>query len=350
MTSCWRTALVTLIALLGALAMGCNAIMPPPTSTPTATAVPTNTPTPAPTDTPRPSATPTRADALPQAIAISLNKTQSARALRYEFESSVTRVQDGKSEVIPGLSLSGTDSTVDRHVTISGTTSDTNEFITYEVIVHGPDVFIKGLTGVNNVDPKQWYSLPADAQSGVRRLPSALGLLASFDPADFGKAQFQAAGTEALDEQNCSIWSAQNMQYAQNLVGVTEASELKNQLGEIDSAEFKVWTCADGYIHLMNGQVRGHNADKPDDTTTVLLRFAMADFEEPLAIEPPVDAKPFPVQSERPPATTTPASEVPTTATPAAETTESPTAETTETPPEGATATPEGGETATPNP
>ena len=278
----------------------CSALTPPtPTPTPAPTETPTTVPT-ATTEPTRPKPTASKANALPPAIAFALNKTQSANSMDFEFESAVTLVQAGQSKKVPGLALKGFDSTLNRQVTISGTTSDTNEFISYQVVVVGEDVFIKGLGG-NGLDEKQWYLLPEEMQAGVRRLPTARALIASFSPDDVGKAQFQAAGSETIDDENCSVWSAQNPTFAQTLIGVTDDSDLKKQLGEIDGADFKLWTCADGYIHLMQGSVRGHSAQNQADTVTVTLNFQMKDFNKAVKIEPPTDVKPFPSQQQAEP-------------------------------------------------
>jgi hypothetical protein len=214
--------------------------------------------------------------------------------MRFEFESAITLLQSGETTKVPGLSLNGQDSTLNRHVTISGTTSDTNEFITYELIILEEEVFLKGLTGMPGIDPAQWYILPADIQAGVRRLPTARGLLASFNPTDVGNAQFERAGNETLDDQACSIWSAQHSPSAQNLLGVTADSQLKEQLGDIDSAEFSLWTCADGFIHLMTGQVQGHDPENEENKSTVTLRFRLSELDETLEIQAPTGARPFP--------------------------------------------------------
>lgn len=275
---------------------GCGAsLLAPPT--PTSTPVPTQVPTDVPTATAAPTipaATPTDANALPPAIAFALNKTQQARSLKFDFESAVTLIQDGKTTTIPGLALKGSESTLNRQVTISGTTSDTNELITYDVVVVGEDVYIKGLSGGAGLDETEWYQLPAEAQAGVRRLPSARGLVASFTPEDVGKAQFTASGSETIDNETCSVWTAQNPEFARTLIGVTEDSDLRRQLGEIDKTEFKMWTCADGFIHLMVGSVEGRSAQNAENKSSVNLRFAMTDFEQALDIQPPASSKPFP--------------------------------------------------------
>ncbi|MBI4675046.1 MAG: hypothetical protein HY741_25685 [Chloroflexi bacterium] len=287
---------VHLLVLLCAciiLCTGCG-ILPTPTPTPTATPLPTDTPTQVPTNTatPRPSAT-ANANALPPAISFALNKTQGARAMNFDFATSITALQDGKTTQLPGFALKGQDSTLNRHVTVSGTTSDTNEFITYEVIVFGDAVYVKGLTGIPGIDPQLWYALPAEIQASVRRLPTARALVASFSAEDFGQAKFQAAGPETIDGEKCTAWSAQDAASIQKIIGVTEASELKKQMGEIDSSELKVWTCADGYIHRIKGLVKGHSTQNPANGVTITLSFEMSQFDAALDIEPPADAKPF---------------------------------------------------------
>lgn len=281
----------------GCFVIGCSAFTPP---TPTPTPAPTETPTPLPTVTSAPTRlkpTATPENQIPSAIAFALNKTQNASTMNFEFESVVTITQNGQTQKIPGLTINGYDSTLNRQVTISGTTSDTREFITYDVIVIGQDVYVKGLAS-NGLDTAQWYRLPEPMQSGVRRLPTARGLIASFDPADVGKARFQQAGTENVDDETCTVWDAQNTDFAQTLVGVTPDSELGKQLGTVDSAEFKLWTCADGYIHLMTGSVQGHSAQNAADKTGVTLRFRMTDFDQSQTIQPPSDAKSLPTPSQ----------------------------------------------------
>lgn len=282
-------------ALLTTLLLaGCGGATPTPTPTPAPTAPPTDTPIPAPPTATRPPPTATRADVLPQAVAFALNKTQNARSMQFDFESAVSVTEDGKTSKMPGLAIRGADSTLNRSVVISGTTTDTNEFITYDVIVLGNQVFIKGLVGVPGIDPEQWYELPEASQTGVRRLPTARGLIASFDPAEVGKAEFQASGTDELDGEKCTVWTAQNANFARQLIGVTEESDLRKQLGEIESSEFKIWTCADGFIHQMSGTVNGHAADNPANAATVTLKFLMSDFDSAVDIEAPTDVKPFP--------------------------------------------------------
>ncbi|TAH51199.1 MAG: hypothetical protein EYC68_11720 [Chloroflexota bacterium] len=275
-------------------AAGCSSILPTPTPTPTATPLPTNTPTVPPPTATRPNPTATKENDLPPAIAFALNKTQGAHSMNFEFESAMTVVQNGETKQVPGLALKGADSTINRQFTLSGMTSDTNEFISYDVIVVGEKVFMRGITGVPGVDAQQWYEIPERAQAGVRQLPSARSLIASFAPEDVAQAQFKSAGNETIDGENCSVWSAQNPTFAQTLIGVTEDSELRQQLGEIEATEFKLWTCADGYIHRLNGFVQGHSTQNPANKVTVTLRFKMSDFDQPLKIQAPTNAKPFP--------------------------------------------------------
>lgn len=283
------------------LLAGCSNILPTPTPTPAPTETPTLVPTATLTPTTRPSATATKANALPPAIAFALNKTQGANSMSFDFESAVTTVTNGATKKIPGLALKGVESTLNRHTTISGTTSDTNEFITYELIVVGEDAFIKGLTGIAGVNPANWYQLPEELQAGVRRLPSARGLINSFAPEEIGKAEFQAAGTETLDGETCSVWTAQNPKVAQMLIGLAEEGDLRKQVGEIDSTEFKIYTCADGYIHLLDGSIKGHSSQNKANTATVTLHFQMNDFNQALKIEPPSQANPFPTRAPEQP-------------------------------------------------
>lgn len=306
------------------LVAGCSALTPP---TPTPTPAPTTAPTDVPTATPLPPptvnpATATPANTLPQAISFALNKTQDAKSLKYDFQQGLTIVKDGKTQELPVLVLQGSDSTLNRQVTISGTTSDTKEFITYEVIVLGQDAYIRGVTGVTNVDPKKWYALPEAAQAGIRQLPSARGLIASFAPEDVGNAEFTSAGTETLNGEACTIWDAKNAAGAQAMIGVAGDSEMKKQVGEIDTTVVKLWTCADGFIHQLLGEVQGHAADNKANTVKVSLHFLMSDFDQAIKIDPPAEFDPFPTPppQTQPTAAPSKASETPAITVPANET------------------------------
>lgn len=310
MKSSRRASVLAVISVI--LFVGCG-IVPTPAPTPTATPLPTNTPLPTATVQPtamRPQPTATPANALPPAVAFALNKTQSARSLDFDFSTGITNVSNGKTTELPGLAVKGQDSTLNRHVTVSGTTSDTNEFITYEVIVFGDNVYVKGLTGVPGIDPAVWYILPAEMQSGVRRLPTARGLLSSFNAEDFASAKFSKAGTEALDEETCTVWEAQNPATIQKIIGVNDSETLKQQLGEIDGSTLKLWTCADGYIHKIEGQVLGHNAQNKNDTVSINLYFKMNQFDRAFDFQAPPDAKPFTPEAEST-ATVTPENSTP---------------------------------------
>lgn len=288
-----RLVLVTLFVSAFWIA-GCSALTPP---TPTPTPAPTDVPTVAPTATTAATAVPpTAANPLPQAIGFALTKSQGAHSLKYDFNQTLTFVQDGKTQVLPVLSLKGVDSTLNRQVTLSGTTSDTHEQLTYDVVVLGQDVYIKGINGVTGVDPKQWYQLPPEAQQGVRQLPSAIGLLASFTPAEMGKAEFASTGSESLNNQTCTVWTAKNDQFAQALIGLTPDSDLTKQMGTIDLTEVKLWTCADGYINQLTGNVVGHQPDNKANTATLALHFLMSNFDEALKVDAPTGALPFPTQ------------------------------------------------------
>jgi hypothetical protein len=314
-------ALIAVLLVSTYLIGGCGSILPTPTPTPTSTPVPTATPTATlpPTAT-RPKPTATKENALPPAIAFSLNKTQSARSMKYDYAQVLTVVEDGKTNTIPLLAVSGVDSSPNRQSNISGT-SDTNEFLSYEVILIGVDAYIKGLTGVPGVDPAKWYQLPEEAQAGVRRLPSGLALIASLPQDGVAQAKFQSAGSETLNEQTCTIWAAQDAQVARALIGLTEESDMRQRMGEISKTELKLWTCADGYIHQMFGQVQGHSAQNTANTATLTLRFEMSNFDEALKIEPPADVNPFPTAPPQEQAT--PAAEEAASATPTAAETDS---------------------------
>lgn len=332
-------ALIGFLLVFAFFITGCGSLPATPTPTPTATPPPTATSTAAPSPSAtRPNPTATKANTLPPAIAFSLNKTQSAHSIKYNYAQELTLVQNGKTSTIPMLTVSGADSTLNRETTISGTTSDTNEFVTYQVIVIGADAYVKGITGIPGVDPTKWYQLPEGAQTGVRRLPSALGLIASFSPDDVAKAQFQSNGSETLEDQTCTVWSAQNPQFAQTLIGLAEGSELRKQIGEIDKTELKLLTCADGYIHQIFGQVSGRSAKNAADTVTLTLRFEMSNFDEALKIEPPAEVSPFP--SAPPEGQATPAAGTTESATPAVGETESATPAVTGTPETTKTPTP----------
>lgn len=280
---------------------------------PTPTAVPTRSPasavtTTAPTQTlggigapgKTPSAPPTEVLAtraalveLPAEIATAFENSQNATNVRYQVSSEVTFVQDGKEVKQPGMSAKGDGSGANQYIAISGVMDATGQLATFEIITLDGETYLKGLAGLPGVDAGTWYHFPKELGNVSKDAPTALTLLADIDIQDFQRGQFKKSETQSLDGQQCTVWSAQNAQLAQAFAGIANSPEAEAQLERIDSAEFQVWTCPDGYLHQITGTVKGHNPHNTSEHATVALSFHLYDFGVPIKITAPPNAQEF---------------------------------------------------------
>jgi hypothetical protein len=232
---------------------------------------------------------------LPLEILAAFKKTRAVKNVRYEITSHVSFVQNGATVERPGLNAQGAESGDNRHLAISGIMNTTGEVATFEFITLDGVTYIKGLRGIPGVNPAQWYKFPQELGNVTRDAPSVKTLLAEFELPDLKQGEFTSADSETVDGTACTIWTAHDPKLAQGFIGIANSHEAANQLRALDKGEFRVWTCADGYIHRITGSVQGHDPSNTENQATVQMTFHLYDHDASIDISPPPDAQDFQV-------------------------------------------------------
>jgi hypothetical protein len=191
----------------------------------------------------------------------------------------------------PGLSATGDENGENKHLSLSGVMNSTGEIATFEFITLDGVTYVLGLKGIPGVHPDQWYKLPKEFGNVTRNAPSVKALLADMQIEDFRRGKFQSAGAESVSGLECTVWWAKNPKLAQGFVGIANSREAVNQLKALDSAEFKVVTCNDGYMHRITGHLEGHDPANPNNKASVKLSFLIFDHEAPVIITAPRNAR-----------------------------------------------------------
>lgn len=245
-------------------------------------------------------------DMLPPEISAAFSKTRAAQNVRYEISSEFSFIQDGKQVKPPGLQARGEESGANHHLAISGIMNATGETATFEFVTLEGVTYIKGLSGIPGVDPTQWYIFPKELGNVTRDAPGVKALLADLAAQNLDRGNFQTAGTETVDGQACTVWSAQNPKLAQSFIGIANNRDTTSQLQTLDKGEFRMWTCADGYIHRITGAVWGHDASNPNNQANMQLTFHIFDHDAPITITAPAGAQEFQLPVQGTDATPTP--------------------------------------------
>jgi inosine/xanthosine triphosphate pyrophosphatase family protein len=229
------------------------------------------------------------------AITDALARTRDVRNVRYEITSQVSLTQDSKTIQQPGLNAQGAESGENRQLTLSGIMNATGQATKFEFITLDGVTFIKGLNGIPGVNPAQWYRFPQELGNVTHDAPGVKSLLAQLETQDIQNAEFQNAGSETIDGQSCEIWYARDPKLAVGLLGIAGSAQANNQLQALDVGEFRVWTCADGFLHRLTGLVQGHDPSNPNNRATVQLTVHLYDHNADIAITAPPDARDFQV-------------------------------------------------------
>ncbi len=245
-------------------------------------------------------------DNLPPELGAAFTKTRAVRNVRYEIISQVTLTQNGAPAPQPGLKAHGEESGENHHLAITSVMNASGETATFEYITLEGVTYIKGLRGLPGVDPKKWYIFPKELGNVTRDAPGVKSLLADLEGQDLEQGAFQKESTETIDGQTCAIWSAQNPKLAQSFIGIANSQNGTNQMQTLDKGEFRIWTCADGYIHRLAGSISGHDPANPANQATVQLMFHIFDHDAAITLGVPAGAQEFQLPVQGTDATPTP--------------------------------------------
>ncbi len=265
-----------------------------PTTVPVATAA-SAAPTPAPSGGTGAGSSTTAAPPgnLPEDLANAVTKTKDVKAARYDITSNVSFTENGQLKNQPGISGKGESNGTDSHMALTGITDQTGQSQSFEFIQAGGDTYVKGGLGIPGLDANSWYKFPRTGGDVTKGAPTATSLLSGLDPEDFRPGNFTATGIEVLDLQPCRVWSSTSTKLGEDFSSGSGNEIADRQLKAVDKADFKVWTCADGYLHQIKGHIEGHDPDVATDKATMDLTLHVYDFGSNIAINPPAGAKNF---------------------------------------------------------
>lgn len=223
-----------------------------------------------------------------------LQKTLAAPNARYELAAQITLTQNDAPIAQPGIRARGQENGANRQLVLEG---GPGASATFEFIVLDGETFIKGLSGMPGIDPAQWYRFSNELGNITRDAPNRNTLLAALNPQTLEQSGFASAGHETFDGQDCSIWLTQDLKLVSNFIGI--ANSQVNDLNKQNAGELRVWTCADGYIHQLRGSLQGHLPANPTAPATMQLTVHLFDYDAPITITAPDDARDFqaPVQT-----------------------------------------------------
>lgn len=286
---------------------------------PTATALSTRTPIPPtrtpipPTRTPVPTATP---ESKPTntandeaggnaAIRSALEQLAGVETFRMDADVSVTGAPPElmmNMNVTPGqpvslLHIAGAFDGQDMHMTVGGFMAaffgaDADKGL--ETIVSDGQSYIRGPVPLLGAPEERWY-IAEQSQATLAELPTDPdAFFNDFENGDLDGFNFIKTGSEALDSQQCDVYMLEQeaiLKAIQELDNETASGSMKPE--QIDTAEAKVWICADGYFHKAQITITGYTAEMPDQQVGVSVLLHMYDFNGDIAITAPGDAVPL---------------------------------------------------------
>ena len=306
-----RTNLLAVSALLVIGVAACSA--PTPTATPVPPP-PTATPLPPPpTNTPVPPAAvattaSTSAGASDSPFAEALKKAQTATVYRVQADMKASGALANLSGSTPGTAPTGETSILQMEGSIKDKDSDLKlsgvlttligGFLGFdpaeaiEIMTVGGKSFIKGKQ--QGATDSKWYVLPGGEDGSSSSPVSPNSLLDAFGKSKLDPKQFTKSGTEALDNQQCDVYTGDKdaVLAAFNAVGNTGSTDFDPST--VDNAEFKFYICGDGYLHQIQMKLDAHTKDKPDEKGTFSLFIHLFDVNDTsINIQAPTDASPI---------------------------------------------------------
>jgi hypothetical protein len=203
---------------------------------------------------------------------------------------------------MPLFSIKGEVKDRDSHIQMLGVVSaflgaDPNKGL--EIITLGDKGYMHGPLPMLGAAEDKWYEMPADQASSFKPPLTSESFLDSLTGSGMSPSDFKKKGTETLDDQSCDVYAGdQNalMKAFQNVGQAAGGSDNTNQV--IDSADFNLWICQDGYLHQVRMSVQSHDKTKPDQSGTFLMQMHLSDFNgTDIQIQAPANAEPLKMPS-----------------------------------------------------
>jgi len=266
---------------------------------PTATVVPlTATPVP-PTVTPTVAPTPAASPA--SALQAALLKTSAAESYRIEISMTgsgqpfAALSGDDTSIEVPLMTISGAYSRQSASFTMSGLATAIlgSGHDGVELIVADGKTYLRGPAPMLGATDNGWHILPQQ-QASVAQAPLGVAqLLRHLGGAEAGAFQFDNEGSQEWEGRPCdahrgdaSATRAALASFGANIA--PGAGSLSLQTGE-----FRLWACDDGYVHRLQMRFELSSADDPSRVIVFKAEVRLFDHGADIQISAPPDATPL---------------------------------------------------------
>lgn len=290
---------LSLIILLLALAACAAPVAEVPTTTPapTATPPPTATPTPLPTATLAPSATPAAAQA-GSAINAALARSASADTYRLDLSlrgsGSAVSLGNATAAETELLGMQATFVNDDYEFTLSGVLAvllggDPARGI--QALRADEQSYVRGPLALVGASDNAWYRLSPEQAALAAPPVSADSSLGAVQRAGAKFEGFTPGPSEQRNGQQCQSYLGDRDATVALLDSLSQSGlPASASPDDITSAESTVVVCADGYLHGLSLTFAGRQGE-PAQPFGYSLEVELSDFEAPLVISAPADAR-----------------------------------------------------------
>ncbi|HZQ09012.1 MAG TPA: hypothetical protein VFD70_20715 [Anaerolineae bacterium] len=292
-----------IILFMVAFIAGCGANPTPTPVPPTPTDIPT-LPPPSPTTVPPtvpPTSSSTSSSPATGPLTDALHKTRAATTYRVDLNIGVkgdmsalggpTPTADNENQTATLLSMQGEFNGSNAHFTTLGAALrslglDPNRVL--EIVNYNGDLYIKGPVPEIGAAENKWYKAPPNV-APPQLNPNSI--LDAFGATGLNPSDFPNSGTESLDGMSCQVYSGDKSAVINAFSQLSSANGMTQEdLDAIESAEFKLYLCDDGYLHQVHMLIQGHNKTNPAQKGTFETLIKLSDFDSNLQITPPAES------------------------------------------------------------
>ncbi len=267
-----------------------------------------------PTVAPARAATPTGRTQVPHPLAAAWNKFIYFESMSVDFELD----GEGKLGTLPGsddatgqftlMHISGKMDlkTCSADVTMKGLLgltagADPNKGM--EFLVVGDKQYLRGPAPLMGVPDDQWYVSKTDTNVSCSTTPKKTDPAGPFGDKNPDWNRFTKTGQETIDGQACDVYSADS-NGALQLLKALGFDDIKNMDGlkQLDTADAKLWVCADGYLHQLQLNASKRPPAGLPGTLGLQVFMHVSDYDKPVILTPPAHALPLQTPTPTPPA------------------------------------------------
>jgi len=168
-----------------------------------------------------------------------------------------------------------------------------NQMLSNELVTTG-DISYARHTPLANGVIDTWYTLPRQEPLAIQTAPGALDLLLG---AQANLAEFQPAGEQRLDDQQCALYRS----YGDAALSVFDLFAYMPSLVTPDRAgaqsmqhELVIWQCADGYIHQIHANLAVRDSDGKASRPAIFANLQLSRFNTATFVAAPPTSEPLP--------------------------------------------------------